>query len=162
MAKFESQLQDMAHDPNAGIWGDCHRTACAMVLGIDKTLIPNFYNELIGNHALANEKYSEFFLGLGLTQIQIAIPGDDVSFSTITESREAQSPGTPYVVGVAGSQGVNHSVAIKDGFVFDPMGREATRYFPCNDGFYWITYFGLADPASFLSRNHQQRMISDV
>ena len=38
--KFYKQLHK--HDPDNGVWGDCHRTAIGCLLDIEPELIPNF------------------------------------------------------------------------------------------------------------------------
>jgi len=36
------QKQAFRHDPSNGMYGDCHRTAIASILGVERDTVPNF------------------------------------------------------------------------------------------------------------------------
>src|SRR5437879_5835280 len=39
------QKQRFQHDPDGGVWGDCHRTAIACALGLPRDEVPHFCDD---------------------------------------------------------------------------------------------------------------------
>lgn len=132
------------HDPENGMFGDCHRTCMAMLLGCDRDKIPNF-----GEHYLDMEKWDEMLNGfldsLGLFEVNIAFKFDEGT--TFDEARTHFvyiARNQPFLMGGTSINGTNHSIAIDcDGKVFDPQGRSPALIGPSSDGHYWFTVYAV-------------------
>jgi hypothetical protein len=130
--------------PEEGTWGDCHRTAYAMVLGLERDRVPHVYDKGV-KAGVGNAAMREFLLAHGLVEIKTAFPGDhDLNYLFLCLA--SQCPGVPYVLSGMSANGTNHSVAVLNGTMFDPSLDDSGIIGPCDDGYYWVTYFGLAEP----------------
>lgn len=140
------QFQEFRHhDPENGVYGDCHRTAMAMVLGLDRDSLPNF-----GEHFRDMDKWKELeqrvCRELGLFPISIAYTSEgewaDINH-VIKFVHKWMAPGAPFILGGFSPGGTNHSVAVReDGVILDPQGRDVPLVGPCDDGNWWVYLFG--------------------
>jgi hypothetical protein len=130
------QKQAFGHDPENGIWGDCHRTAYAMVLGLERDKVPH-----VMGSGTTWEKANADMLGwlhsIGMTEVcfPVASPStDDVIKNWSTFAKDV-----PFVLGGMSKTGVGHSVAVLNGEIFDPSTKDSGIAGPMDDGYYWIT-----------------------
>lgn len=141
------QKQLNRHKPSEGIYGDCHRTAIASVLDMDAKDVPHFMDGLDGQEDApqAHTAVEAWLNDRGITQITILFPGD-LSISDIlmtVKNTNPYSPGLVFILGGESRTGVNHSVVCCDGeIVCDPSRDDSGIIGPCNDGYYWLTFFG--------------------
>lgn len=132
------------HDPSNGVYGDCHRTAMAMLLGCDRDKIPNF-GEYYEDMDKWNELVNSFMDSLGLFQADIAFTFDaGIPFEDAKDYMSKIARGNPFLMGGTSPNGTNHSIAVDcDGEVFDPQGRTPALVGPCDDGYWWFTLFAV-------------------
>lgn len=141
------QKQRIKHDPANGLFGDCHRTAIACVFDLDAEEVPHFMDNSPGKgEAPAAERAVEEWLNArGVTQISMIFSGElspDEVIVTVMNIN-AQRPGLVFLLGGESRSGVNHTVVCCDGkIVCDPSPVDAGIVGPCDDGFYWVTFFG--------------------
>ncbi len=139
------QKQINRHRPQEGIYGDCHRTALAVVLDMDARDVPHFMDgNLYPDAEEAHDKIEEWLNTRGITTINVLYPGetslDDV-LSTIKCSNHRSKP--VFILGGRSRNGVNHSVVCWQGEIAcDPSHDDSGIVGPCDDGFYWVTFFG--------------------
>ena len=126
---------------------DCLRSCYAMILGINKSLIPRFFD----SPNPENEEIN-FLQQYGLTTVRIpfVIDGTNYYEPEVTIARLSQSnPGMPFILVVEGpsSAGVHTIVISKEGYIFDPAKSyygNISNYFPFGAArygkLYWITY----------------------
>lgn len=118
--------QRIAHDPENGRYGDCHRTCIAAILDMEPEDVPHMND---GPHDPADpdrqtRQANEWLAGLGLRQSTFAWWSDGFPLSDLLHQTAVGSPGVPMILGGASSLGVNHSVVIMDGeIVCDPSGN---------------------------------------
>ena len=129
--------QSNRHDPESGVYGDCHRTAYAMVLGVHPHIVPHVMDGGASAED-ANRAMSGWLAGLGLTEI--TFPATAPSIEILLSCWKEWSGGMPFVLGGQSKNKCNHSVAVQNGKVFDPALDDSGIIGPCDDGFYWITF----------------------
>lgn len=129
--------QLIRHDPDNGLYGDCHRTCWAVILDFDPADVPHFCDgpdDKLGNWKALER---EWLASLGLAPVTIGYnnAGLDLILSTLAHS----APGIPVILGGKSSLGVNHSVvALNDRIYCDPSGNGIVG--PMDDGFWWVTF----------------------
>lgn len=146
-AGMKPQKQLIRHDPANGQYGDCHRTAIACVLDMDAADVPHFMDRTPGKgEAPEAERLVEAWLNeRGVTQISIIFPGSLTADEVMTTvmNVNSQRPGLAFLLGGESRTGVNHTVVCRDGkIVCDPSQTDAGIVGPCDDGYYWVTFFG--------------------
>lgn len=125
------------HDPESGLWGDCHRVCYAMMLGMEPEEVPHFYEGGTSGEP-GYERQVEFLRGLGLVSGFILYDNPDLE--AVLLSLGQMSPGVAFTLGGLSSRGCGHSVVIMDGEIHhDPTGSGIVG--PMDDGYYWITFF---------------------
>lgn len=130
----------VAHDPENGTYGDCHRICVATILGLDPTEVAHFY--AAGPNSPPEDVHLEIAAYLetqGFRQVHIPFgsPLDDV-FKTI----KCCMADVPVILGSQSRSGCGHSVVVYNGEIFnDPSTEEAGIVGPMEDGYYWITFF---------------------
>lgn len=141
------QKQLFRHKPDEAIYGDCHRTAIACALGLDAHEVPHFMNGTNGKGPApeAHNEVEKWLNERGITQINMIFDGS-LSVEMVLQSVKninQSSSGFCYILGGESATGVNHSVVCCDGaIVCDPSLDDAGIVGPCDDGFYWVTFFG--------------------
>jgi hypothetical protein len=151
---MKPQKQLFRHRPSEGTYGDCHRTAIAIVLDLDAADVPHFMDGKDGGNAdKAHDACEAWLNARGITTINILFSGE-VPLSELLNTVAACNPrGRPvFILGGKSRNEVNHSVVCCDGeIVCDPSLDDSGIVGPCSDGFYWLTFFGhldaTADPA---------------
>lgn len=168
---MKPQKQLNRHDPASGVYGDCHRTAIAIILGLDAIDVPHFMDGYPDNEDAPSAHFAvEAWLNQrGLTQISMLFDGalrlDDVLNSI--KFTNPYSPGLCFILGGKSRNGVNHSVVCCDGEIAcDPSIDGSGIVGPCDDGWYWVTFFGSLEAVHLPARappqhqNHNQPGVS--
>jgi hypothetical protein len=139
MQKLDNSI---AHDPDNGAWGDCHRVCFAMILGLNVEDVPHFFVEgPAGDRAIQQQRVKDFLASYSLVEASIAYPVED--YSLILATMGSLSPGVTFILGGMSAAGCGHSVVCLDGEVFhDPTGTGIVA--PMDDGYYWVTLFSPA------------------
>lgn len=143
--------QRLRHDPDNGVYGDCHRAALASLLELSLDDVPHFCDESVyprdKNPLTSTER--EWLLGRGLVSINILYPGD-TDLDLVLTSVETVNPGVLFILGGTSINGTGHSVVAGNGRVVHDPGigastcRSGSIIGPMNDGFWWLTFIGSA------------------
>jgi len=143
------QLQAIrTYDPDAGLYGDCHRTCIAMILDMDRDEVPHFMDGVPKNAASdspecvrAELDERAWLATQGLTPVNVAYPGD-LSLAQLMELLAFVTREAAVIVGCTSSSGTNHSVVYYQGRIFNPNTN--TIVGPMKDGMWWITIYARA------------------
>lgn len=142
---MKPQKQLFRHRPADGVYGDCHRTAIAIVLDMDAKDVPHFAQG--APDAPENKQWMslrEAWLNeRGFMSINLLFSGD-VPFPEVLKTIAACNPKSRpvFILGGKSKNGNNHSVVCTDGkIVCDPGQGDPGIVGPCHDGFYWVTFF---------------------
>ncbi len=132
--------QKYKHDPENGVWGDCHRTSIAFCLGLQRDEVPH-----IGDGGPSSEEFerreNEYLKTRGLVPIRVPFQSGEID--QILVVGKLSSCGTYYLLGGQSKTGVNHTVVCNgDKIVYDPSINDSGIIGPCDDGYYWLTFFG--------------------
>lgn len=136
----------LSHDPENGVWGDCHRTALAAVFGLHPSEVPHFYEKGPARPPLDVEADINAWLGerYGLRQIHIAYPGE-TNLGDVLAAVGCCNPGVTYLLGATSKFNVGHTVVCRDAkIIFDPSPVDSGAAGPMEDGFWWVTFLGRA------------------
>lgn len=135
--ELRPQLQAFLHDPDNGVYGDCHRTAIAMALGVDRDTVPHFCDpQQFDNYLVAQNEW------LGARGYSVVnIPFSQCTFTQIIEQLRASANDAPVIVGGTSPRGRHHSVLVFDGQVFDPHPEGGNLIGPMDDGLFWLSIF---------------------
>lgn len=134
------QKQRLRHDPDAGIYGDCHRAALASILEMPIEDVPHFCDPVAygDEWALAERAWLQ---SLGFTPIVLVYETDDLD--AVLYSTAQLNPDTYAILGGKSRNGTGHSVVICNGeIVHDPSPVNSGIVAPMKDGRFWITFFG--------------------
>lgn len=148
---MKPQKQLFRHRPEQGVYGDCHRTAIACVLDLEAGDVPHFMDG--GDAPLAHDRCEAWLNERGISTIEILFDGSmpvENILSTISGMNRRGRPA--FLLQGTSANGFRHFVACCDGeIVCDPSLDDSGIIGPCDDGFYWLTFFGhldaTADPA---------------
>lgn len=124
--------QKYRHNPPQ-YYGDCHRTAIAMVRGLERDDVPHFHD--CGKSEDDFELHQQWFDDRGIIQVTIPFECD---LQTLLANREHYAPKVPYILGCK-SEVAHHSVAVYDGEIYNPA-IQSTQVNRCDDGYFWVTY----------------------
>lgn len=128
------------HDPDNGVWGDCHRAAIASVLELSLDDVPHFFEGGRGTvEARILEK--EFLRDRGLVAIDI---GAGSNLEETLDAMGVWNPGVYYLLAGKSRNNVTHSVVcLNDKIVHDPSLDDSGIIGPDEKtGLYWVTFFG--------------------
>lgn len=143
------QKQLINHDPENGLYGDCHRTAIAVVFDLDAADVPHFMDGTTGKGAApeASKAVERWLAERGIVPINVLFHGS-LTPEEVVETVKNSNPERPGIVFLLGGESrtkVNHTVVCCDGaIVCDPSQVDAGIIGPCDDGYYWVTFFGSA------------------
>lgn len=130
--------QRFRHDPDNGIWGDCHRAAIASIFELPLDEVPHFLDKgvdsTIGAAAqdawLATRKMGSFSVAF------------DIELIDLLEMMAINATDVFWILGGTSRNQVNHSVVACGGLILhDPSLDNSGIVAPCNDGHYWVTVF---------------------
>lgn len=129
------------HEPHKGIYGDCHRAAIACVLDLRPEDVPHFGEHGDDDPVAWTREVNEFLALHGMTSLAIPFPGDDLK--AVLHCVSTVNPGVYYLLTGKSRTGTNHNVVCLDGrIIHDPSLDDAGIIGPCNDGLYWVQFFG--------------------
>ena len=140
--RIKPQKQLFRHDPDNGVYGDCHRTCYAIILNKNADQVPHFCNGE-GNWIDKVNKYNK---EEGIQTITIVF-SEYTEITAILISLEYMNPEIPYILSGTSKNNTNHSVVGGLGEILcDPSLDDSGIVGPCDDGFYWVQY--ITRPAS--------------
>jgi len=122
LEQIKPQKQRVIHDPQNGKFGDCYRTAVAVVLGFDAEDVPHVCEKGWDNHDDLDgiDAMRSFLRPLGLT-ISKSVYNGELAWSAFQEWMAKFNPSVPLIVTGMGLRGVNHCVVMVGGdVVCDP------------------------------------------
>ncbi len=124
------------HDPNNGVWGDCHRAAIASMLDLPLADVPHF-GDGGPNDAEFNRRVDAFLATRGLKGFGIGL---QCELEHVFEVMRVSNPGVYWMLGGQSLTGVDHTViCYEDKIVHDPSLTNAGIIGPCvADDCYWI------------------------
>ena len=139
---MKPQKQLFRHRPNEGTYGDCHRTAIACVLDMDANEVPHFMDG--GAAEDAHDRFERWLNDRGIATINVVFPGKTPLYDVLQTVAVTNSRTHPvFILGGQSRTGCNHSVVCCDGeIVCDPSQDDSGIVGPCDDGMYWLTFFG--------------------
>jgi hypothetical protein len=144
---MKPQKQLFRHKPSEGIFGDCHRTAIACVLDMDAKDVPHFMDGTpgTGDAEAAHDNAEAWLNARGICTINILFPGDLPLRAVLDSVKFLNMRSHPvFILGGQSRNNVNHSVVCCDGeIVCDPSLDDSGIIGPCDDGSYWLTFFGV-------------------
>lgn len=124
------------HNPEEGIWGDCHRTAIGCLLDIPPENVPHFME---GGKEDWHKAEEAWLREKGLKAFVVLFQAD---LDKVLEHLELMNPKVYGLLGGMSRTGCGHSVVICGGeIVWDPSLNDSGIVGPMDDGFYWVTYF---------------------
>ncbi len=131
--------QKFLHDPDNGIYGDCHRTALASLLDLPIDSVPHFMvNNPDGGKFRKHQR--EFLAKLGLYPIEICY---DHELENFLSGIDLCNSGIKFLLSGQSANGTNHTVIAGEGKILhDPARDDSGIVGPCDDGFYWVTFIG--------------------
>lgn len=142
---MKPQKQLNRHRPGHGIYGDCHRTAIAIILDMDAADVPHYMDALASpDAAKAHDRYEEWLNARGIVTINVVFPGETRLCDVLTTIEAANPRSRPvFILGGQSKNGCDHSVVCCDGEIAcDPSQDGSGIVGPCSDGYFWVTFFG--------------------
>lgn len=134
---MKPQKQRYRHRPEAGEFGDCHRTAIACLLDLDRDEVPNF-GEHYGDTKAFFDAADAFLRSRGLATVDVPFAG---TLESVLEHQSAVNSRAYYLLAGESRTGVNHTVIACGGeIVWDPSLDDAGIIGPCDDGHFWLSY----------------------
>lgn len=139
---MKPQKQLLRHNPPAS-YGDCFRTAIAIVLDMDATEVPHFMDGAVSGEegAAAAEAWLN---ARGMTGINIVVDGKrplQAVLDSIAGTNLRQLP--VFLLTGTSRNGCAHVVVACNGDIAcDPALDDSGIVGPCDDGYYWLTFFG--------------------
>lgn len=132
------------HDPDAGIYGDCFRTAIACLLDVEPAEVPHRHDAISG--AEQDQLVNAWLRERGLFLVNFAYHGRGEYALTQAEALEyacALHPGVHHLFMGQSGNGWDHVVVARDGeIVHDPSRNDCGIVGPCSDGYWWINFIG--------------------
>ena len=134
---FNKQLY--RHDPDNGVWGDCHRTAIACLLNLEPEQVPHFGRN--GAPAETFHRRVDVFLRCcGLDTFAVLYPGE-TSLEDVLATQGHLNPRNLYMLGGTSRTGCNHTVICRGGeIIWDPSLDDSGIIGPMDDGYWWISF----------------------
>lgn len=131
------QKQKYRHNPELGEFGDCHRTAIACLLDLDRDDVPNF-GEHYDDAAAFRAAERRFLAQHGLFTVDTVFA---CSLDDLLTTQEAVNPGVYYLLAGESASRLCHSVIGCGGAIaWDPSLDDAGIVGPCADGYFWVTH----------------------
>ncbi len=151
---MKPQKQLSCRFPELSMEGDCHRTAIAIIFGLDAEEVPHFCEDSPSFQDVVDAE-KQWLLKRGFCHAHWVIDGDR-SLEAVLEETKRLFPGSPVMV-MGSSERLNHVAVALDGKIFcDPATGEARTILvgPADDGLWWVTIFTVAhtwSPERFLA-----------
>lgn len=132
--KYHTQL--FRHDPDNGVYGDCHRTALACIFDKDSPAdVPHFLADNPSPEVFY-QRTDAWLLEQGFRSM--AIPWGCADVAQMLEHMAVRAPGIYWILGGVSPRGTNHSVVCCGGqIVHDPHPDGGGVVGPTDDGYFW-------------------------
>jgi hypothetical protein len=139
------QKQAYRHKPDEGIFGDCERTAYAVLLGMHRDNVPHFSNGVrdddIEACKRADAQRDQWLAGRGLSRFLVVYYGDDLQ-AVLECVSNCNGEDFCYLLTGTSKTGCNHVVVCRGNrIVWDTSIDDSGIIGPANDGFYWVEVF---------------------
>ena len=132
------------HDPENGVFGDCHRTAIACLLDMHPSEVPHFAEENLRAEALGNTDYdwtehvAAWLAQLGLASVDVIY---DATLENVLAAVAHRNPRAYYLLGGQSVRGTNHTVVGCGGEIaWDPHPDGGGLIGPLSHGYYEVTF----------------------
>lgn len=155
--------QRFRHQPDKGIYGDCHRTALACLLDMEPEQVPHFGEMMFVHGTEAASEAEELWLNKqGLSQVFVPYSVD--TLDNLLLHLASINPRAYYLLGGTSKNGVGHTVVGCGGkLIWDPAQDNSGIVGPMSDGFFWISYFlpvALVRVPTFNQKEGEQECLS--
>lgn len=131
---MQRHIQRFRHDPDAGVYGDCARTALACLLDLEPEEVPHKHERLPSGGQVA--MFREWLEGRGLT---LAFFAFSCSVEEVLGLMAVCNPGVPFIMSGRSPRGFNHCViAAGNTFVHDPSPDGGFLVGPCEDDHVYV------------------------
>lgn len=126
------------HEPEKGVYGDCHRTAIACLLDLEPDQVPHFA-EAFEDAEKFNSLVDEWLESRGWCAVSTAYRS---RLEEVLRVQQFINPGVYYMLGGKSRTGCGHSVIACGGqIVWDPSLDDSGIVAPFDsDGLYWVTW----------------------
>ena len=132
------------HDPDNGVFGDCHRTAIACLLDMEPEQVPHV-GQLAFEAQRRGEPYEwrveveKFLNEHGYTQADVLFPG--ATIEDLFSFMEDRNPAVRYLLGGTSARGRHHTVVCVGGaFEWDPHPDSTFLVKPMEHGYWEVTF----------------------
>jgi hypothetical protein len=147
---FEPLIQMFLHDPENGQYGDCHRTAIAMCLGLAVEDVPHFCDPALFNEWRSSREI--WLNAIGISAVEMPFSCD---LPSLLAQLELSAGASPIMVAGMSPRGTYHETVLYQGVLYDPHPAGGGIVAPCDDGgFWWVTILTLM--LGFVSRHLPQ------
>jgi hypothetical protein len=136
--------QKYRHQPDKGIYGDCHRAAIASVLELPLEAVPHFAEGGVSADEF-NRRCDAYLASLNVRLV--SLPFQQELDQVLSAMAAFASEDTVYLLGGTSLTGVNHTVVCQGAkIVHDPALNSSGIVGPCSDGYYWVSFFTVLKP----------------
>lgn len=146
---MKPQLQKHRFNDGSGVVGDCHRTCIAMMLNMDRDDVPHFMADVPyhtdAQHPLqvaAAQAEQAWLAQFGLTALSLPYSGE-APLEQLLDQIRMTGNGAPVLLGCTSGNGVNHSVVVWEGQIYNPNGDGGIIAGPMADGYWWLTIYSV-------------------
>ncbi len=113
---FAMQKQAFRHDPEHGVWGDCHRTCIANLLGLPRDDVPHTHEDVPVEDWTA--LIDAFLAPLGLRELRLHMPA---TMTEVLAEHGRLNPEVSYILSGKTARGTDHSILCRGGAaIWDP------------------------------------------
>jgi len=133
------QKQRYLHDPDHGIIGDCHRTAFACILDLNRDLVPHWGEIYYNDTAEWTKAVNDWLRSIGYVLVSVPLTG---SLETVLECANNMFNDAYWLLTGESSTHVNHVVVCCGGkIVHDPSLVDSGIIGPCiEERVYWCEF----------------------
>lgn len=134
--KIKPLKQKFRHHPEKGEIGDCHRTAVAMLLGLERDDVPHWCHDDC-NAEVFWKRQREWLANIGLDIVNIAF---EMDHKVLLSTLKASMRDVPWILGGKSRNGVGHSVVVHEGVIIDPAIDDSGIVARGDDGLSWASW----------------------
>lgn len=126
--------QKFLHDPDNGVYGDCHRTAIACLLDLEQDEVPHFLYD--GCDAVEfKRREKEFLNSRGLNLFEVDYGGE---IKDVMNYIASVNPNIPYLLYGKSPRGTCHTVVcVNNKMMHDPHPDDTFVCAPCGSEAYY-------------------------
>lgn len=134
---FNKQL--LTHNPKEGVYGDCFRTCIACLFDLQPGEVPHPYPNGSASSEAQLKVMDNWLAMKGVLQISTCL---EVDLEDTFALQEAINPNVYYLLTGTSKNGAHHSViCLNDKIIWDPSKDDSGIVAPCDDGYYWVSWF---------------------